>query len=347
MVRGLAHILRSFGHAPGGGGEPPPAATTLTVANDGNGSSVTATITGTGGITYRLYYVAQGGAVWTAGQSRSGSGTVQQTGLTDDTVYTFTVIGESDSLYSLPYGRVTVHCKNTAAAEDPSGIAAAPLAKLRKTLAGSATWQTLVGAGSADLALPHIFYFGVNTPGQWAATTAVVIKACVRVEAAGMRDLIFEVTTAGTTGDTEPTWPTSPGGTVGDGSVTWTARDAYGDPLMGAVRASRPFALVGVNRFTFDEAAVYQFAGEGELFLYMEADVPVTYAATLDDAGIWWANRQGAILSEIEALAGQPGSDYLNIRGFRLILFERTEPDDIAVEGDRFRSLYAVRWQGA
>lgn len=38
--------------------------------------------------------------------------------------------------------------------------------------------------------------------------------------------LLFEATVAGTSATTEPTWPTTVGGTVVDGTVTWTARAA-------------------------------------------------------------------------------------------------------------------------
>lgn len=56
------------------------------------------------------------------------------------------------------------------------------------------------------------------TVGTWAATTAYALGASV--ELAGGQELV--VTTAGTSGASVPTAPGAVGGTVTDGTVTWT-----------------------------------------------------------------------------------------------------------------------------
>ena len=54
----------------------------------------------------------------------------------------------------------------------------------------------------------------------WTASTVLALDAARSPTAAnGYR---YAVTTAGTTGSTQPTWPTTVGSTVSDGSVTWT-----------------------------------------------------------------------------------------------------------------------------
>lgn len=61
-----------------------------------------------------------------------------------------------------------------------------------------------------------------DAPGVWAASTAYAVGAFrTPTTANGFR---YEVTTAGTSAASEPTWPTTLGGTVVDGTVTWTCR---------------------------------------------------------------------------------------------------------------------------
>jgi hypothetical protein len=58
----------------------------------------------------------------------------------------------------------------------------------------------------------------------WQASHAYVLGDVV-VPAAGLENgFRYECTTAGTSGGSAPTWPTTEGGTVADGTVTWTCR---------------------------------------------------------------------------------------------------------------------------
>jgi hypothetical protein len=62
----------------------------------------------------------------------------------------------------------------------------------------------------------------------WAATTAFTLgqRGVATNAATSVRKFrVYEVTTAGTTGGSEPAWNTTVGGTTTDGSVTWTCRN--------------------------------------------------------------------------------------------------------------------------
>ena len=83
---------------------------------------------------------------------------------------------------------------------------------------------------AASLGGPATHYVGLlcvpNPSGQWTATTAYSTGAYVIPTTfgsiSGEQGKIFKATTGGTTGSSQPTWPTSEGGTVTDGTVTWT-----------------------------------------------------------------------------------------------------------------------------
>jgi hypothetical protein len=80
-----------------------PAEPTLSIVNDGTGTSATATVAGDAGVTHRLYYrKATGQAAWTAGLTRTGNGTIQQTGLVSGTRYGFLVVSSNVDGNSLP-----------------------------------------------------------------------------------------------------------------------------------------------------------------------------------------------------------------------------------------------------
>ncbi|HRU04325.1 MAG TPA: hypothetical protein P5137_00960 [Candidatus Brocadiia bacterium] len=232
----------------------------------------------------------------------------------------------------------------------PSGVASLPMQALRSMLASSSNWKTLVGAAAAGDAtcLAHIHYFGVDAPSAWSALKAVSLQQFVRVEGA---PLVFECTTAGTTGATSPTWPTAAGQSVADGSAAWTARALYAEPFNSVVRASRPFAIVGqgddLNLNMSATGGSSGFEAAGELILLIEADTPAAYQGTFEDAGLWFANLLGALVADLRALAGTPG--YLNVTSVELREFSRTDlrdPDETAVQGDCWQAQLALRWEG-
>jgi len=324
----------------------PPGEPSLSVTNDGNGTAVTATVDGDAGATNKLYYRKAGDSAWTAGSSRSGDGDIAQSGLTPETRYQFVIVSDSGGFYSIPSNVVALFVTDTTTATTPSSIFATPLKYLRDSLAASATFQTLVGAGDAAAALAHIHYFGLNHPRQWAATTAYALRDFVRLAAGG--SFIYECTVDGTSGSDEPTWPTGDDQTVADGTVTWTARAMQdgGDPDMATIRHSRPLAVVGLgedyNLEAIAAGAAHSFGDSGQLMLYLEADVPAGYQDTLDDAGIWWTNQVGNIIDELTDTAGASG--YLNIRGVSLEAFVRPYPHEHRNEGDCFKTLLAIEW---
>lgn len=68
-------------------------------------------------------------------------------------------------------------------------------------------------------------YYEAKDPAAWQASTAYALGDAVRPVT--RNGYVYECTAAGTTGSSEPTWPTTPGNTVVDGSVTWTCRANY------------------------------------------------------------------------------------------------------------------------
>jgi len=63
-------------------------------------------------------------------------------------------------------------------------------------------------------------YSGLIAAPKWAASTAYALNAYVLPTTRNGR--IYRATVAGTSAASEPTWPTTDGGTVVDGGVTWT-----------------------------------------------------------------------------------------------------------------------------
>lgn len=83
-------------------------------------------------------------------------------------------------------------------------------------------WQDHMWRTTAYAQITTI-YFALVAPtrGRWAASTAYSVGDKV-ISLASFNGRMYRCTTSGTSGGSEPTWPTTAGGTVADGSVVWT-----------------------------------------------------------------------------------------------------------------------------
>lgn len=73
-------------------------------------------------------------------------------------------------------------------------------------------------------AQPATYYEAVD-PAAWIASTAYALGDAARPTT--RNSFAYEVTTAGTSAATEPTWPTTAAATVADNTATWTCRDNH------------------------------------------------------------------------------------------------------------------------
>lgn len=95
-------------------------------------------------------------------------------------------------------------------------------ASLRGVLKGD-TALGVIDYNNADWLL---MFESARSISDWAADTAYSEGAFVKPTTPN--NLCYEATTAGTShASTEPTWPTTPGETVTDGTAVWTCRECY------------------------------------------------------------------------------------------------------------------------
>jgi len=98
-------------------GDTPPSTPTVAVENDGTGTGVTVTVAGDSDATHTVYYQRATDAALTVGESRTGSGAIAQTGLTDRTWTSFIVVATRDGLNSLPSALARVYVCATVATD--------------------------------------------------------------------------------------------------------------------------------------------------------------------------------------------------------------------------------------
>lgn len=88
--------------------------------------------------------------------------------------------------------------------------------------------EALLGSfyGKTAYTAPTTTYVGLIAAATWTLTTAYTsgqyVVPTTFNSITGSVGKIFKCTTGGTSSGTQPTWPTTAGGTVTDGTVTWT-----------------------------------------------------------------------------------------------------------------------------
>lgn len=110
------------------------------------------------------------------------------------------------------------------------------------------------------------YYFYI--PPQWQASTAYSLEDKVRPTTDN--GYWYECTTAGTSGGTEPTWGTTPGGTTTDNTVTWTCRNESSPAYIKPDKKDSGNAYNGAGRWFLVSQVAAGFessAGDGKHYL--------------------------------------------------------------------------------
>jgi hypothetical protein len=101
------------------------------------------------------------------------------------------------------------------------------------------TVQTLRGFGDSNVSFPRQLYMRTSTSiiqvrnplatskPAWAASTAYALNDLRMPTSTKENGIYYKCTTAGTSGATEPVWPTTIGATVADGTAVWTAEAKF------------------------------------------------------------------------------------------------------------------------
>lgn len=153
------------------------------------------------------------------------------------------------------------------------------------TYLGVGTSTTAPAAGQTSL-------MAVKDQTAWAASTAYAVGNVRRATSVtDSTTLFFEVTTAGTSGTAEPTWPTTDGGTVTDGGVTWTARQRITRNQVSAaptvstnqIQWSATFGTADAN-YVWNEWAVFNASTGGTM---LNRATPAGGLGTKTSAASW------------------------------------------------------------
>ena len=142
-------------------------------------------------------------------------GTPQETTLKDikSKLVPLSVVDYEDKLVS---GDLTASGEQYSPEISLSATTTAVLSKIvEPNIAGDILW--------IELGLTAELRADISSVSTWAASTAYALGGIVK-PTGGYSGCVYECTAAGTSGTTEPTWPTGDGATVSDNTVTWTCR---------------------------------------------------------------------------------------------------------------------------
>lgn len=297
-------------------------APTISAANDDTGTSFTASVSGPEGATLSVLFRRSDTTGWTAGGSVEGvtAGeiyTIQQTGLSYG-IHQVIAVAELGDERSLPSNSAFVRVYDPDAETTPNRGPLRAMDRIRDTVADCPAWQDWTESASALHARRRIRLFGVDPPMSWQPSSAYEIGAMTApwhdgADTTAPPGVLYEVTTAGTSGSTAPEWivnaPDS-GDTIADGTVEWTARAIpEGDhPSNAGIALSRPFmVIVRPENYSGEPGPVESDLAGTLIRLYIEDDVPESHQPTVETAGVWFLRRCSELMVEMLARANTPG----------------------------------------
>jgi hypothetical protein len=131
---------------------------------------------------------------------------------------------------------------------------------------------------------------------QWTATTAFASGKVVRAFTFQMYSILFQAQNAGTTGASEPLWPTVAGGSVVDGTITWLAI-GYDPAMFTGCTAMQLISRSSVGVETVlasegDNIAGGQLSGWGEFVAFNDSGIAAFKSA---QAGVLTNSDEGSV----------------------------------------------------
>lgn len=297
-------------------------------------------------VLYARWRTSGGG--WTAlseSFKRTGSGALVLTGRTNDARHEVELVPYAGGTYGLP----SDPCFGTPTdgSTAPSGQLSLPVDYLRKTVAASGAFQAWVGADNEVEALDYVLpVTAARARGAPAVSSGALASASVAYGGRGYRaapavevdgDGTGAIVTAAVSGGKVT------GFTVTNGGSGYTAEKTE----IRVAKPGLPLAIVdwmpGRSKRAVATGTRTHFDGAGELLLLFRG--PVDSEHDEEEAAYAFQNKIGAIIAEIEQLAGRAG--YLDIRELRQISGpQRPGEDELQSDGDYYQAIYAVSWEG-
>jgi hypothetical protein len=113
----------------------------------------------------------------------------------------------------------------------------------------------------------------------------------------------------------------------------------------------RPFALIdtdpedGFTGVRIGSGPRHAWQNAGSLILVLEDDIASSDKDLFEDAGRKFKNNVGGVIDDIQTLAGESASGYLNVIQIDLIELNRSEEEDESVvTGMIFQAVFRLKW---
>lgn len=131
---------------------------------------------------------------------------------------------------------------------------------------------------------------------DWAASTAYTLNVVRRPPV--RNGFAYQCTTAGTSSGTEPTWPTTLGATVNDGTAVWTCIESFWADVDEGGPNIRVYLDDGTTEIARDAASCKKATETGGLWI----KIPGTVSSSVNTP-----IQVKAIASAVEPVSGEPG----------------------------------------